>query len=150
MGEDLGRRQFGMPHDSTRVSYKTSASRWQSFTFAVCGCATMLRDQKNTRIMLLATCAVLGAGWWLGIGAESWAMLCLAITLVWVTEFVNGAIEASVDLATQRHHVLARQAKDVAAGAVLLASIGSAIVGILILGPPLVEKIGLSLALPVG
>lgn len=144
------RRRSETLMDPAALSYKSSSSRWQSFSFALSGCAYMLRRQKNTRIMTLVTCAVLGTGWCLGIDADSWATLCLAIALVWVTEFVNGAIEAAVDLSTQTYHELARRAKDVAAGAVLLASIGSAIVGILTLGPPMLEKIGNSFAMPFG
>ncbi|MCY3779145.1 MAG: diacylglycerol kinase family protein [Chloroflexi bacterium] len=144
------RQQSVTLKDPAAFSTKASSSRLQSFSFALSGCAYMLRHQKNTRIMTLVTCAVLGTGWWLGIDADSWATLCLAIALVWVTEFVNGAIEAAVDLSTETYHALARKAKDVAAGAVLLAAVGSAIVGFLILGPPVLEKIGDSFAMPFG
>ncbi len=110
----------------------------------------MLRYQKNTRIMVLATLAVLGIGLWLGIDANSWAVISLAIALVWITEFVNGAIEAAVNLTSQSYHPLAKTAKDVAAGAVLLSAGAAAVVGTLILGPPLVEKMNFGFILPFG
>ena len=72
------------------------------------------------------------------ITASSWALILLAIALVWIAEFLNTALEAVVDLATNhQHHELARVGKDVGAAAVLIAAVSSAIIGLLILGPPL-------------
>lgn len=133
--------------DPFEHSYQTSTSRSQSLGFALAGCAHMLRYQKNMRIIVFATLAVVTIGLWLGIDSTSWAAICLAIALVWITEFINGAIEAAVNLASQRYHTLARTAKDVAAGAVLLAAVAAAIVGFLILGPPLIETISASFTL---
>jgi diacylglycerol kinase len=64
-------------------------------------------------------------------------MIVLVVTLVWTVEFINTALEAVVDLASPQQHPLARAAKDVAAAAVLIASLGSVVIGLLILGPPL-------------
>jgi len=66
-----------------------------------------------------------------------WAVIVLVVTLVWTVEFINTALEAVVDLASPQQHPLARAAKDVAAAAVLIASLGSVVIGLLILGPPL-------------
>jgi diacylglycerol kinase len=65
----------------------------------------------------------------------------LAIGMVWLAEFLNTALEAVVDLASPEMHPLARVGKDVGAAGVLLAAAAAAIVGILILGPPLAEKL---------
>ena len=74
----------------------------------------------------------------LHITALGWALILLAIALVWIAEFLNTALEAVVDLATNhQHHELARVGKDVGAAAVLIAAITSIIIGLLILGPPL-------------
>ena len=146
--QDLSRR--ATERDPAAHSYDTSANRLKSLVYALAGCAYMLRYQKNTRIMIFATLAVLGAGLWLGIDANSWAVIGLAIALVWITEFVNGAIEAAVNLTSQSYHPLAKTAKDVAAGAVLLSASAAAIVGTLILGPPLVEKLNFGFILPFG
>lgn len=127
--------------DPAAHSYRASSSRWQSLGYAISGCAYMLRYQKNTRIMSIASIAVWGTGTWLGIDASSWAMLGLATALVWITEFVNGAIEATVNLTSQTFHPLAKAAKDVAAGAVLISAISAAVIGALILGPPLLERL---------
>lgn len=78
----------------------------------------------------------------LHISAISWALILLAISLVWIAEFLNTALEAVVDLATNhQQHELARVGKDVGAAAVLIAAISSVIIGLLILGPPLYNLI---------
>ena len=72
----------------------------------------------------------------LRISATQWALILLAIALVWIAEFLNTALE--VDLASNhQQHELARVGKDVGAAAVLIAAISSVIIGLLVLGPPL-------------
>ena len=122
-------------------SWSTSDSRLRSFGYALAGCAHMLHHQKNTRIMTAATLAVVAAGWWIGIDAMQWSILILAIALVWITEFVNAAIEATVNIAAPAFHPMAKIAKDVAAGAVLIASAFAFLIGILILGPPVLVEL---------
>ncbi len=74
----------------------------------------------------------------LHISASDWALILGAITLVWMAEFLNTALEAVVDLASNhQQHELARLSKDVGAAAVLIAAAMSVIIGLLILGPPL-------------
>ena len=74
----------------------------------------------------------------LQINAISWALILLAIALVWIAEFLNTALEAVVDLASNHEqHELARVGKDVGAAAVLIAAFSSVVIGLLILGPPL-------------
>ena len=124
-----------MNSDPREHSARTSESRLDSLGFALAGCVYMLRHQKNTRIMLAATVGVLAAGAWLDIDARDWAILALTVGVVWVAEFVNASVEAAVDLHTDKLHPLARLAKDVAAGAVLLAALTALVVGGLILLP---------------
>lgn len=74
----------------------------------------------------------------LHITPSGWALILLAIAIVWIAEFLNTALEAVVDLATNHQdHELARVGKDVGAAAVLIAAVSSIIIGLLILGPPL-------------
>ena len=70
------------------------------------------------------------------------APVLLACALVLSLEVLNTAVEATVDLVSPDHHEVARVAKDCAAGAVLLASIGAAAVGLVTLGPPLLDRLG--------
>ncbi|MFN8564628.1 MAG: diacylglycerol kinase family protein [Anaerolineae bacterium] len=80
---------------------------------------------------------------WLGIDAIGLAVLILAITIVWMAEFVNAAVEAAINLSTSDLHPMARVGKDVASAAVLLGVVASVLIGILILGPPLVHRLGI-------
>lgn len=84
---------------------------------------------------------VLGLAWWLDVPRAELALLVLAIGLVWSAEFVNTALEAAVDLASPDLHPVARLGKDVGAAAVLVAAVASVVVGLLILGPPLVNRL---------
>jgi diacylglycerol kinase len=81
-------------------------------------------------------------GSWLSISRSDWAVLLLAIGLVWLAEFLNTALEAVVDLASPKMHPLARVGKDVGAAGVLIAAATAAVIGLLILGPPLLDKLG--------
>lgn len=80
-------------------------------------------------------------GLWLGLSPVEWAILLLTITINWMAEFVNAAIEAAVNLASPGLHPMARVGKDVGAAAVLLTSVAAAIIGSLILGPPLLTRL---------
>jgi diacylglycerol kinase len=119
----------------TDSSKSTATKIAQSFKYAFTGVAYVFRTQRNARIHAIISLGVAALGLWLRIsGAE-------AMMVVWVAEFINTAIEALVDLTMPDEHTRAMVAKDVAAAAVLIGAIGAVIVGLLILGPPLTEKI---------
>ena len=82
-------------------------------------------------------------GFWVSLSPRDWAAIILAIAMVWAAEFFNTALEAIVDLASPKRNHLAKVGKDVGAAAVLIASGASILIGILILGPPLLEKLRL-------
>jgi len=123
-----------------------SSTLLHSFRYALAGLCYTLRSQRNARIHLLAAIAVTATGLWLRLDTTHWAMLTLAITLVFFAEMINTVAEAVVDLITTEYRPLARIAKDVAAGAVLVTAIAAVIVGLLILGPPLLARLGLAAA----
>lgn len=116
-------------------------TRARSFRHAFAGLWYVIRTQQNAWIHALATVAVIVLAIWLRLPEHDWAMLLLAITSVWIAEFVNTALESVVDLASPEHHPLAKVGKDVGAAAVLIAAASSVVIGILILGPPLLTKI---------
>lgn len=116
-------------------------SRARSFRFAFAGWWFVIRTQRNAWIHALITIAVIILALWLGLGRRDWAIIIFTITLVWTAEFINTALEAVVDLASPGNHRLARIGKDVGAAAVLIASGAAVIIGILILGPPLIERL---------
>lgn len=118
-----------------------SPNRVESLGYALAGWLYMLRHQKNTRIMSVASLLVFVVALWLQIDTTGWAILILAVTVVWMAEFLNAAVEAVVNLASPDFHPMAKVAKDVAAASVLLGVVASALIGLLILGPPLLAKL---------
>ncbi|TDE87212.1 diacylglycerol kinase [Deinococcus sp. S9] len=109
---------------------------WRSARFAWSGIAHAYRTQANFRIEVGA--GVLAVTLALLLHAPL-APILLACALVLSLELVNTALEAVVDLASPDLHPLAKAAKDGAAGAVLIASLGALLVGLVVLGPPLLH-----------
>ncbi len=119
------------------------SSRMQSFRYAFAGLSFVLRSQKNSWIHATASIVVVFVSLWLRISLVEWAIIILTITLVWTAEFINTALEAIADLASNgEQHRLAKVGKDVGAAAVLIAALSSIVIGILIFGPPLIERLG--------
>ena len=116
-------------------------SRIRSFKHAFAGWLYVIRTQQNAWIHLLATLSVVVLAAWLKLPLRDWAVLLLAIAIVWMAEFLNTALEAVVDLASPERHPLGKVGKDVGAAAVLVAAFSAAILGFLILGPPLWERL---------
>lgn len=123
--------------DLVNKSQEELYSRARSFRFAFEGWWYVLRTQHNAWIHALISVAVFVVAWWLGLPRHDWAILILTIMVVWVAEFMNTALEAVVDMTMPDEHPLAKVAKDVAAAAVLVGACGAALIGLLILGPPL-------------
>ena len=112
-----------------------------SFGFAFAGLFYCFRTQRNFRIHVAAAIVAVVAGGLLGLTWVEWAVVAAVIVLVMAAEMVNTMIEALVDLVTVEYHPLAKVAKDVAAGVVLLTAIGSVVVGALIYLPKLLAAI---------
>ncbi len=113
----------------------------RSFYYAFSGLGYLLRTQRNARIHVIVGTIACGMGLWLGISRIAWAVLVFTIALVLILEGLNTAIEIAIDLAMPDVHPLAKAAKDLAAGMVLIAAIASIFVGLLILGPPLWHRL---------
>lgn len=107
----------------------------RKFAWAFSGLALVVKEESNMRFHLLAAGLALGLGWVLGLNLMEWGLLIVAIFLVWIAEVVNTAIERAVDLITPQYHPLAEQAKNMAAGAVLLSSVAAVLLGLFIFGP---------------
>ena len=115
------------------------AARLKSFTFAFAGIATMLRTQHNAWLHLVATIAVIAAGFALNISADDWRWLVTAIVLVWTAETVNTAFEHLCDVVSPEVQASVQKSKDIAAGAVLICAIGAVIIGLLVFVPYLLR-----------
>jgi diacylglycerol kinase (ATP) len=112
-------------------------SRIHAFRHAFRGWWHVLKTQQNAWIHSIVATLVILVSLWLRLPLHDWAIIILTIAMVFTAEFINTAIEAVVDLASPVHHPLAKVGKDVGAGAVLVAALAAALVGLLILGPPL-------------
>jgi diacylglycerol kinase len=127
----------------TRAEYFSSAAAPSratflgSFAHAWDGVMHAVRTQRNARVHLVAAACALTLGVVLHISALEFALVFLAIMAVLVAELFNTVVEAVVDLMTSEYHPLARVAKDVAAGAVLLCAMFAAVIGLLVFGPHL-------------
>ncbi len=104
------------------------------FLYAARGILYALKTQPNMRIHCLATAVALLLAWVMGITGLELLWLILAIFMVIVTELLNTAVETVVDLLSPGYHPLARAAKDVAAGAVLMAALHSLVVAFFVFG----------------
>ena len=96
-----------------------------------------MRTQRNMRFHVLAAVGVLVLSLLVGVSELELAVLVLTILMVFVTEMLNTAMEFVVDLVTTEYHPLAKLAKDVSAGAVLVSSVGAVLVGYLVLADDL-------------
>jgi len=115
--------------------------RLRSFQYAFRGIGILIQSQHNAWIHAFATMAVIIAGMLWGISKEEWIGIVLAIVVVWAAEALNTAFEYLADAVNPSFHPLVKNAKDVAAGAVLLAAIGAVVIGVIIFGPHLAETI---------
>ena len=119
------------------------AQRLRSFRYAFSGIGYVIRTQPNAQIHAVISVSVIIAGVWLDLARMEWALIALAMGVVWAAEIMNSALEVLVDLVAPKPHPLAKIAKDCAAAAVLVTAIMAVVIGLLVLGPPLWEKIGL-------
>ncbi len=129
--------------NSTLLHHHRASTLRDSFRYAFEGLAYCYRTQRNFRIHLAVGLTGTLMGLVLGLSTLEWAIFVLTVGLVLAAEMVNTMIESLVDLVTGEYHNLARIAKDVAAGIVLLTSIGSVLVGTLIFLPRLLAVLGL-------
>ena len=97
----------------------------------------MLRTQANARIHALATVIAVALGFALKLVAWEWCAVVISIASVWAAECFNTAMEGMVDLVSPERQPLAGRIKDLAAGGVLAAAMGAAVVGVIIFGPKL-------------
>ena len=113
-----------------------------SFRYALAGLGWLVRTQRNARIHLVIALVAVALGAWLELSGPEWAVLLLTIGLVLAAEAFNTALEAAVDLASPEWHALARIAKDVSAGGVLVLALAAVGVGVALFAGPLLARLG--------
>lgn len=118
-------------------------NRIESFRYAFAGLWYTLRTQRNAQIHLSIAILIFAVGTQLNLTMIEWAILALTTGFVLASEMLNTVAESAMDYATTEFHPQVKVVKDVAAGAVLVAAITAVIVGLLILGPPLWQRLGI-------
>lgn len=112
-------------------------SRYQAFGYAFKGAWDLLANQAPSRIHIAAFFGMLFVCWFLEFPLWKWCLFIICVGMVLAAEALNTAVEYVVDLVSPEYHELAGKAKDVAAAAVLFASMASGIVAILMIGEAL-------------
>lgn len=107
----------------------------RSFAYAFAGIYTLIRDERNAKIHLIASIIVIGAGIYVNLQPLEWIFILLAIALVFITEALNTAIEETVDYLTLERKPQLKKIKDVAAGAVLMAAIYAVVTAAIVFIP---------------
>lgn len=114
---------------------RTQLKFLRTFSYAIEGILNALRSEKNMRFHLFCSIIVLLVSYYFSITKTEWLFILLAIGGMFALELANTAIERVVDLVTSEYHPLAKQAKDLAAGAVFVYAILSVAIGIIIFLP---------------
>jgi diacylglycerol kinase (ATP) len=119
---------------------KPRPSVFESFNFAIEGVIHVLRTQRNMRIHFAIAVGVIVAAVAVGVSRLELILLLLSIAFVLVAEMINTAIEGAIDAATTSFDPMAKLAKDIAAGAVLIASVNAVAVGYLVFAGKAADK----------
>lgn len=119
--------------------HKKTIPLWKSFYFAITGIIGALKKERNFQIHVTAAIAIIGLSIYFSLSVTEWILILFAIGGVFALELINSAIERVVDLVTMDYHPLAKQAKDFAAGAVLIYAIVAVLVGLLIFLPKILR-----------
>lgn len=105
---------------------------FRSFTYAFNGIRASFADQLNLKVHFMIALLVTAAGFHFRITTNEWCIILLSIALVIALEMINSAVECLVDLVTTERKPLAGKVKDIAAGAVLFASVVAVIIGVIV------------------
>jgi undecaprenol kinase len=107
----------------------------KSFSHALSGISLTVIQERNMRIHVFVAVMVIAASFWFSLNPLEWLFVLLCIGGMFALEMMNTAIEKVVNLVTMELHPLAKQAKDIAAGAVFIYAILSVVVGLIIFLP---------------
>lgn len=115
--------------------------RRQSFIHAFEGLKILIQTQHNARIHAVFGIAIMFLAWWLQIGRIKFILIVWAIVSVWIAEAFNTSCEILLDIVAEKYSAKVKHAKDIAAAAVLIASVGAFLTGLLLLGPPFWQRV---------
>ena len=112
-----------------------------AFVCAVRGLREAIKTEKNVKFDIVVATIIIAFGFYFRISTIEWIVCVLSIGVMLFAEFMNTAIEATVDLVTREKNKQAEKAKDISAGAVLILSINVAVIGLIVFIPKLIELI---------
>ncbi len=121
--------------ERSALAHFSITARLKSIADALTGIGHLIRDEHNAWIHVIATLSVVSLGHFYSVSQMEWIALIFAISIVWLAEGMNTALEALADAVTQDQNTQIKKAKDIAAGAVLLAAIGAATIGAFVFIP---------------
>ncbi len=127
---------------ATRKKEPFLTDRIKSFRYALSGLKDILKTEHNAQIHFVMTLLVTGLAWWLQIDSSQWGFIILAIAGVWTTEALNTVLEILSDMVAPSYSIPVKRAKDMAAAAVLIAAISAGAIGLVVLLPPLIQRLG--------
>jgi diacylglycerol kinase len=132
------------PVEVDREAYRPRghSDRLTSLKSALAGLRYLMVREQSIQVLAFYSIVVIGFALWLNVNRTEMVELVLALGLAWITEALNTGIEAAVDLAMPDVHPLAKVAKDVGSAAALLSATLSLVVSIMLLGPPLIARLG--------
>ncbi|MEM8501287.1 MAG: diacylglycerol kinase family protein [Pseudomonadota bacterium] len=113
------------------------SSRLRSFTYAINGLLKLVSIEHNAWIHAVATICVFGLAWQCDVSRFEWMILLIAVAMVWVTEALNTSVEYLANAVSLEFNPYIKQAKDIAAGAVLLAALFATLLGVFVFYPHL-------------
>ena len=111
----------------------------KSFKNAATGILTAIKGGKNLRFICVFFVLTIILGFIVRLSSTEWAIVLICCAVVISTEMINSGIECSIDLCTKEYSELAKKAKDMAAGATLVVSIFSAVIGLIIFVPRIID-----------
>src|SRR6058998_3368392 len=123
-----------------RMSHRRAQTILESFNVAFEGVIHVLRTQRNMRIHFLIAAAVLIAALEFGVEKLELIALLISICFVLVAEMINSALEAAIDVASTSFDPMAKLAKDIAAGAVLIATVNAIAIGYLVFSGQIADR----------
>ena len=142
----LGRKALITQRDTTKSwinrtaksHHEVAMKKWDfiGLQFALQGLSILL-NQRNFRIEIALAFLAVGLGFYLQINLQEWLWISLAISLVLVIEAINTAIELTLNRISREYHPVTKQAKDIAAGAVVLCCLQAIVIGLIVFIPKL-------------
>ena len=129
------------PPDRNNYRPLASRNRLQSLRNSLAGLTYMIRHEQSIQLLSVYTVLVFAGAFWVRLDSLPLVVLLTPLGGIWVVECLNTAVEATVDLAMSELHPLAKIAKDVSSAATFLSALLSAVVTLVVLVPPVLERL---------